>query len=145
MSAVALQWECTGSPGADDLDIVDAGLHQHDLHPVQRRPSRPVGLRDRAVRLAGPAPDQPVAGAIKSRCVIPDQHFGQQQVDIQHIDDPVAAYIRGYEKNRKHEITIGHVLSHRAGVPNLPRSALDLDRLGDQRLTAVGDHQAGGR
>ena len=48
------------------------------------------------------------------------------------IDDPVAAYIPGYEKNRKHEITIGHVLSHRAGVPNLPRSALDLDRLGDR-------------
>jgi CubicO group peptidase (beta-lactamase class C family) len=48
------------------------------------------------------------------------------------IDDPVADYIPGYEKNRKHEITIGHVLSHRAGVPNLPRSALDLDRLGDR-------------
>lgn len=48
------------------------------------------------------------------------------------IDDPVAAYIPGYEKNGKHEITIGHVLSHRAGVPNLPRSALDLDHLSDR-------------
>ena len=49
------------------------------------------------------------------------------------IDDPVADYIPGYEKNGKHEITIGHVLDHRAGVPNLPRSALDLDNLGDRQ------------
>ena len=47
------------------------------------------------------------------------------------INDPVADYIPGYEKNGKHEITIGHVLSHRSGVPNLPRSALDLDHLDD--------------
>ncbi len=50
------------------------------------------------------------------------------------IDDPVADYIPGYEKNRKHEITIGHVLAHRAGVPNLPRSALDLDHLNDREF-----------
>lgn len=48
------------------------------------------------------------------------------------LDDRVADYIPGYEKNRKHRITIGQVLSHRAGVPNLPRSALDLDHLGDR-------------
>lgn len=48
------------------------------------------------------------------------------------IEDPVADYIPGYEKHGKHEITIGHVLAHRAGVPNLPRSALDLDNLGDR-------------
>ncbi len=45
--------------------------------------------------------------------------------------EPVAEYIPGYEKNRKHRITVGHVLAHRAAVPNIPRSALDLDRLGD--------------
>ena len=49
-----------------------------------------------------------------------------------HTDDPVADYIPGYEKNRKHRITIGHVLAHRAAVPNLPSSALDLDYLGDR-------------
>ena len=36
------------------------------------------------------------------------------------LDDPVAKYIPGYDKNKKGSITIGHVLSHRAGVPNLP-------------------------
>lgn len=48
------------------------------------------------------------------------------------IEDPVADYIPGYERNGKEGITIGHVLAHRAGVPNLPRSALDLDNLGDR-------------
>ena len=49
------------------------------------------------------------------------------------LDAPVADYIPGYEKKRKHRITVGHVLSHRAAVPNLPRSALDLDNLGDRQ------------
>jgi len=48
------------------------------------------------------------------------------------LDDPVADYIAGYERNRKHRITIGHVLAHRAAVPNLPKTALDLDKLGDR-------------
>lgn len=50
------------------------------------------------------------------------------------LDDPVAEYIPGYEKHGKHTITIGHVLSHRAAVPNLPGSALDLDRLTDRQF-----------
>lgn len=50
------------------------------------------------------------------------------------LDNPVAEYIPGYERNRKHRITIGQVLAHRAGVPNLPGSALDLDRLGDREF-----------
>lgn len=50
-----------------------------------------------------------------------------------HTDDPVADYIPGYERNGKHRITIGHVLAHRAAVPNLPRHALDLDNLGDRQ------------
>ena len=41
-------------------------------------------------------------------------------------------YIPGYERHGKEGITVAHVLSHRAGVPNLPREALDLDRVGDR-------------
>ena len=51
-----------------------------------------------------------------------------------NLDDPVAEYIPGYERNGKHAITIGQVLAHRAGVPNLPGSALDLDKLGDRQF-----------
>jgi len=50
------------------------------------------------------------------------------------LDDPVADYIPGYEKHGKHAITIGHVLSHRAAVPNLPRTALKLDKLTDRQF-----------
>jgi CubicO group peptidase (beta-lactamase class C family) len=45
---------------------------------------------------------------------------------------PVCEYIPEYDCHGKGEITIAHVLAHRAGVPNLPREALDLDRLADR-------------
>ena len=52
------------------------------------------------------------------------------------VDDPIADHIPGYEVHGKETITIGHVLAHRAGVPNLPREALDLDRIGDREFLA---------
>jgi CubicO group peptidase (beta-lactamase class C family) len=48
------------------------------------------------------------------------------------LEDPVSAYIPGYDRHGKGEITIGHVLAHRAGIPNLPRAALDLAHVGDR-------------
>ena len=48
------------------------------------------------------------------------------------IDAPISAYIPGYERNEKGGITVGHVLAHRSGVPNLPDEARDLDRMGDR-------------
>lgn len=49
-----------------------------------------------------------------------------------HIDDRVADYIPEYARHGKQGITIGHVLAHRSGVPNLPSDTLDLDRLDDR-------------
>lgn len=48
------------------------------------------------------------------------------------IELPVAEYIPAYAKNGKEAITIAQVLAHRSGVPNLDRSALDLDKLADE-------------
>ena len=48
-----------------------------------------------------------------------------------HLGDRVCEYIPEYGKHGKDGITIAHVLSHRAGVANLPTEALDLDRAGD--------------
>ena len=45
---------------------------------------------------------------------------------------PICEYIPGYERHGKDGITIAHVLAHRAGVPNLPSDALDLDRVHDR-------------
>jgi CubicO group peptidase (beta-lactamase class C family) len=50
------------------------------------------------------------------------------------IADPVCKYIAGYGSNGKQEITVGQVLAHRAGVPNLPREAFDLDRVLDREF-----------
>jgi CubicO group peptidase (beta-lactamase class C family) len=49
-----------------------------------------------------------------------------------HVGDRVCEYIPEYGTHGKDAITIAHVLSHRAGVPNLPREALDLERAGDR-------------
>ena len=53
------------------------------------------------------------------------------------IDDRIAEHIPEYARHGKGEITIGHVLAHRAGVASLPREALDLDLLNDrERLSS---------
>jgi len=49
-----------------------------------------------------------------------------------HLEDPVSEHIPGYERHGKRSITIGHVLAHKAGVPNLPREALDLEHINDR-------------
>jgi CubicO group peptidase (beta-lactamase class C family) len=51
--------------------------------------------------------------------------------DLIAIDAPVCEYIPEYSRHGKEGITVGHVLAHRAGVPNLPRDALDLDNVGN--------------
>jgi CubicO group peptidase (beta-lactamase class C family) len=48
------------------------------------------------------------------------------------LDDPICKFIPEYGRNNKGEITVGQVLSHRAGVPNLPKEALSLEYVGDR-------------
>ncbi len=50
------------------------------------------------------------------------------------ISDRVCEHIPEYGRNGKGEITIAQVLAHRAGVPNLPREAFDLDRALDREF-----------
>ncbi len=49
-----------------------------------------------------------------------------------HVGDRVCEYIPEYAAHGKDVITIEQLLSHRAGVPNLPPDAFDLDRFGDR-------------
>jgi CubicO group peptidase (beta-lactamase class C family) len=58
-------------------------------------------------------------------------HLLDQQGKI-HIGDRVADYIPEYAKHGKDSITIGHVLSHRGGVPNLPGEAFKLENVDDR-------------
>lgn len=48
-----------------------------------------------------------------------------------HIGDPVAEYLPEFARNGKSSITIGHVLSHRAGIPNAPKEALNFETIDD--------------
>jgi CubicO group peptidase (beta-lactamase class C family) len=46
-----------------------------------------------------------------------------------HLEDRVCDFIPEFARNGKRRITIRHILSHRAGIPNLPPEAMDLDFL----------------
>ena len=46
-----------------------------------------------------------------------------------HLDDAVVEYIPEFASHRKQWITLRHVLTHRAGLPNTPADKLDLDLL----------------
>ncbi len=48
---------------------------------------------------------------------------------VLHIDDRVCDYLPEFRVPDKESITISHVLSHRAGIPNIPRGAMDLELL----------------
>ena len=50
------------------------------------------------------------------------------------IFDRVTKYIPQYAAHGKGHTTIAHVLSHRAGVPTIPRSLLSLDHAGDREF-----------
>ena len=50
------------------------------------------------------------------------------------IYDRVTDYIPEYAQHGKDETTIAHVLSHRAGVPTLPRKILDIENVSDREL-----------
>jgi CubicO group peptidase (beta-lactamase class C family) len=49
--------------------------------------------------------------------------------NVLRLDDRVCDYIPEFSHGGKHRVTLRHVLSHRAGVPNLPPEAIDLDLL----------------
>ena len=51
--------------------------------------------------------------------------------DVLRLDDPVCEYVPEFASGSKQWITLRHVLIHRAGIPNPPPEALDLDLLDD--------------
>lgn len=46
-----------------------------------------------------------------------------------HVNDPVSEYIPEFAKHGKERITIEHVLTHRAGIPNVPPGEMKLENL----------------
>jgi CubicO group peptidase (beta-lactamase class C family) len=57
-------------------------------------------------------------------------HLLDQQ-HLLHLDDPVCEYIPEFAAHGKRWITIRHVLTHRAGIPNVPPEAMRLELLAE--------------
>jgi CubicO group peptidase (beta-lactamase class C family) len=52
-----------------------------------------------------------------------------------HVDEPVATFIPEFARNRKHRITVRDLLTHRAGIPDVPAEVANLELLQDpQRI-----------
>jgi CubicO group peptidase (beta-lactamase class C family) len=130
---IARVWQAVGS------------LYRSGMHPAIQLCVRRHGqvVLDRAIGHArGNGPDDP-PDAPKIRAT-PDTlfdiysaskavtamviHLLDQQRRI-HIDDRVCDYIPEFGTNHKQWITIRHILTHRAGLPNLSPEAMRLDSL----------------
>jgi CubicO group peptidase (beta-lactamase class C family) len=48
-----------------------------------------------------------------------------------HLDDPVAEYIPEFAQHGKANVTVRHILTHRAGIPAVPGQRIDINRLND--------------
>ncbi|HXK21764.1 MAG TPA: serine hydrolase domain-containing protein [Myxococcota bacterium] len=48
---------------------------------------------------------------------------------VLHLEDRVCDFIPEFGRHGKDRISLRHILSHKAGIPNLPREAIDLDLL----------------
>lgn len=129
-------------------------LYQSGLHPaislcVRRRGQVVI---DRAIgHTRGNAPHAP-ANAEKIRAT-PDTMFDLfssskaitamvlhllDQKHLVHLDDAVVEYIPEFGKHGKHWVTLRHVLTHRAGIPNIPQEYVNLDLLSNpQRLVEI--------
>ena len=122
-------------------------LYASGLHPAIQLCVRRHGqvLIDRAIGHArGNGPDDPPdAPRIRLTPATPFNIFSAakavtamvihllDQRDVIRLDDPVCEYIAEFAVRTKQWITIRHVLIHRAGLPNPPPEAMDLDYLDD--------------
>ena len=57
-------------------------------------------------------------------------HLLEEQ-SVVDLDAPVRCYVPEFARHGKERITLRHVLTHRAGIPSLPREVFDLDVLAD--------------
>jgi CubicO group peptidase (beta-lactamase class C family) len=134
----------------DDVDRIwhtVEQLYQSGIHPAIQLCVRRRGqiLIDRAIgHAAGNGPEDPEDA--KKVLATPDTPFTifsaskavtamvihlLDQRHLLHLDDVVCEYIPEFGIHGKQWITIRHILTHRAGIPNLPPTVLDLDMLQD--------------
>ncbi len=76
-------------------------------------------------------PDTPFCTFSASKAVTATVIHLLAQRDVLHLSDRVTDYIPEFAGGGRDAITIAQVLSHRAGIPQLPRDMMDLERLED--------------
>lgn len=120
-------------------------LYQTRMHPaialcVRRRG---VVVLDRAIgHVSGNEPDAPSGGPrvqatpktlfnifSASKAVTAMLVHLLNERGLLHLDDPVAEYLPEFGKHGKEGVSVRHLLTHRAGIPNLPTERIDLDLL----------------
>jgi CubicO group peptidase (beta-lactamase class C family) len=122
-------------------------LYRSGMHPAVQLCVRHRGrvVLDRAIGHArGNAPgDPPDAARVPATPTTPFNAFSAakavtamlihllDELNLLRLDDPVCEYIPEFGVGSKQWITIRHVLIHRAGIPNPPPEAVDLDLLHD--------------
>lgn len=129
----------------EDVEAIWASvedLYRERLHPAIALCVRRRGavVLDRAIgHLAGNSPDDPLDAPLVQ--AHPDSlfnvfsaskaitamviHLLDERRQL-HLDDPVAEYLPAFGQRGKQDITIRHLLTHRAGIPNLPTEHIDL-------------------
>lgn len=131
--------------GVDAIWSAVETLYRDGLHPAIQLCVRRHGrvLIDRAIghaRGAGPGdpgdaervlatPDTPFNLFSASKAVTAMVVHLLDQRHLLHLDDPVCEYIPEFAAHGKQWITIRHLLTHRAGIPNIPPEAMRLELL----------------
>jgi CubicO group peptidase (beta-lactamase class C family) len=77
------------------------------------------------------APDTPYCTFSSSKAVTATVVHLLAERGVLRLDDRVTDHVPEFAGGGRDEITIAQVLSHRAGIPQLPRDMLDLERLED--------------
>lgn len=122
-------------------------LYRSGIHPAMQLCVRRHGdvLIDRAIgHASGNGPDDPRHGRkVPATPATPFNIYSASkavtamvihlldQRRLLHLNDPVCEYIPEFGCQGKDAITIQHVLTHRAGVPNLPPEVMRLETLED--------------
>jgi CubicO group peptidase (beta-lactamase class C family) len=135
-------------PSDDVLRVWEAveALYRTGVHPALQLCVRRRGVvvLDRAIGHArGNSPDDPPdAPKLSASTETPFDIFSASKAitamvihkldekGLLHLEDRVCDFIPEFAKHGKHRVTLRHLLAHKAGIPNLPPEAMDLDLLG---------------
>jgi CubicO group peptidase (beta-lactamase class C family) len=99
-------------------------LHRAIGHAAGNAPQDPPDAPKRPLTL-----DTPFCLYSASKAVTAMLVHKLDEMRVFHLEDRVSDYVPEFDRAGKRWITIRHVLSHRAGIPNLPPEAVDLELL----------------